>query len=342
MNEEPGDVIVESASAPFRPPAPRITQEITPAKRGAWAALSDLARRRRSQLAAVFALLIALAVALAFAYRPDPRSGADVESSAADGFAVSMPPVPDGGGGGEVDEGVVLADGPSAAPTDDSVDSSADDGTTTSSATATTAPSPSFVAETETSTKGSSTTGTSSAPTTPSAGEEQAATTSAPTTTTVEAPTTTFESVNLLQLSGFESPRLDEGVAYATDTPWEATGPVELWVDGNRGVPAYAGRQFAELNALSAITISQEVVVVPGAIYTWTFAHRARNDTDTVELMIDGEVIGRYSAQVDGWTVRSGEVAIPAGRTTSVVALRAVDAGSQGNFVDAFRFTRTG
>lgn len=341
MDEDHGDVIVESVSAPFRPPAPRITQDLTPDQRFGWAVVADLARRRRSQLAALFALLMAVTVALAFAARPDPRAGADIDSSEeqsvgeSDGLAASIPPMPDE----QVDEGLVQVDGPSSPD----ADADADDLTSTSadetSATATTSATSATTTSASTSAPSATSAPTTGAPTTTEA--PTTTTTAAPTTT--EAPTTTFRSVNLLELSGFENPRIDERFAYVSGVAgWSASGDVELWVDGYNGVPAYAGRQFTELNARSAISISQKVTVTSGGVYTWTFAHRGRKDTDTVELTIDGDVIGRYSATPSGWTVRSGEVTIPEGQTTAVIALRAVDEGGNGNFIDTFRFYRTG
>ncbi|MEM9889526.1 MAG: hypothetical protein AAF962_01585 [Actinomycetota bacterium] len=340
VDEEHSDVIVESTSAPFRPPAPRVTQDLTPPRHAWWATLGDLAVRRRGHLALLFALLMAVTVALAFAARPDPRVGADVGSSeegapdATDGLAASIPPMPDDDAETEADAGLAPLDGP-ADPTGD--ESSTDEGTSTTATTTATSASTTTTTASTSASSASTAAPTTAAPVTTAA----PTTTTAPSTTT-EAPTTTFRSVNLLELSGFESPRLEERFAYVGVDGWSATGPVELWVDGYNGVPAYAGRQFTELNAQSAITISQEVDVSPGGVYTWTFAHRGRKDTDTVELTIDGAVIGRYSAGPDTWTVRSGEVTIPAGQTSAVIALRAVDEGGIGNFIDTFRFYRTG
>jgi hypothetical protein len=93
-----------------------------------------------------------------------------------------------------------------------------------------------------------------------------------------------------------------------------------------------------ELNSDQATTVSQRVAVVGGVTYRWSFAHRGRDDTDTVEVLINGRVVERHATSERRWRVYSGEFRVPPGDSEVTFGLRAVDSGSRGNVVDAVVF----
>ncbi|MEL7157532.1 MAG: hypothetical protein AAFN30_13135, partial [Actinomycetota bacterium] len=154
---------------------------------------------------------------------------------------------------------------------------------------------------------------------------------------------TSLRSPNLVAGGGFERPLVKDGQWALVDSPtWQAAGPIEIWGTGHNGVTSYVGRQHLELNADGPLTIRQKFEVEPGATYTWSFAHRGRDDVDTVEVLVDERVVATVSTRPGAWAVVRGEVRIDRGQRGIVLGLRAVDGGSKGNLIDAVRFERTG
>ena len=82
---------------------------------------------------------------------------------------------------------------------------------------------------------------------------------------------------------GFETPFVPNGSYGLFDEslvpPWSTTdiyNAIEIWGTGFGGVPAFEGRQFAEINAYSAGTLSTTVQPTAGRNTEFAFAHRAR------------------------------------------------------------------
>ncbi len=209
------------------------------------------------------------------------------------------------------------------------------------------APSTTRPTTTATSTTATSTTATSAAPATepPTTLISTTQTSTTQTTTTVLTTTTTSlpPPVNLLANPSFEADAIaDNDVQVLPVSGWASSWAgnlLEVWGTGFRGVVPSNGRQLVELNGDGPDSISQTVRVVPGQQYRWTFDHQGRADVDSVEVLVNGESQGRFSAQPGGWSTHSGVVTVNTAKAT--VALRALDSGSIGNFVDNVRFIRT-
>ena len=141
---------------------------------------------------------------------------------------------------------------------------------------------------------------------------------------------------------------------------WQTTDSlIEIWVNGFRGVPAYQGKQFAEINANINGTLFQNVSgIAAGSQVGFTFAHRARQGTDVMALTItdlgsDNLPGGgndtvlftkQYSATASAWVqnTSAGEASIIALGNNIRFAYSAISTGSGnisiGNFFDAADF----
>ncbi|SNR16328.1 beta strand repeat-containing protein [Tenacibaculum jejuense] len=132
---------------------------------------------------------------------------------------------------------------------------------------------------------------------------------------------------------------------------WDSTASnnrVEIWRDGNQGVPASDGDYFAELNADEASALYQEFCTIPGDIINWSLDHRGRSGTDVAEVRIGGDLVTANFTQTmsDGnttWGTYSGSYTVPVGQTTTVISFVAISTASGrlsiGNFIDNVRMT---
>lgn len=130
---------------------------------------------------------------------------------------------------------------------------------------------------------------------------------------------------------------------------WSTTASdrlIEIWSSGFNGVQAAAGRQFAELNATQTSALYQDLPTVPGQTLTWSLAHRARQGTDTMRVvigtpgnMVENAVLSDTTA---AWGRHTGTYTVPAGQTITRFAFEAVSTGSGnktiGNFLDDISF----
>jgi hypothetical protein len=148
--------------------------------------------------------------------------------------------------------------------------------------------------------------------------------------------------VDLVANGGFEQAGPNPGdYGYFTPTGWTSSaGAIELWASGFNGVSSYSGNQHLELNGHGPETITQQLEVVSGQRYRWSFAHRGRDDRDTVRVLIAGKVVDTVTSGPGSWRVVSGTVTIPPGTTQVSFGLQAVDSGSQANLIDAVTFER--
>ena len=94
---------------------------------------------------------------------------------------------------------------------------------------------------------------------------------------------------------------------------WNSNGnALEFWADGFLGFESIDGEQFAELNALNW---QQTVTATPGSTLQWSFYHRGRRTTDTVNLSIGvpgAEVfIDSFSTSPDNWVRYEGSYQVP-------------------------------
>lgn len=143
---------------------------------------------------------------------------------------------------------------------------------------------------------------------------------------------------NLLVNGGFERPSLSES-GFATPPGWASRErELEFWEDGNLGISSDEGNQYIELNGRFAGRITQDVEVVPGQTYRWSFSHRARNDQDTVRTLIDGELVTDATSLPGQWRTASGLFIAARGQEIITFGIESVDDGEFGNFIDNVRF----
>lgn len=143
---------------------------------------------------------------------------------------------------------------------------------------------------------------------------------------------------NLLINGGFERPSLDES-GFATPPGWASRErELEFWTNGHLGISSDEGEQHIELNGLVKGRISQDVEVVPGQTYRWSFSHRARNDQDTVTALIDGELVTDATSLPGQWRTASGLFVAADDQEVITFGIESVDDGEFGNFIDNVRF----
>lgn len=148
---------------------------------------------------------------------------------------------------------------------------------------------------------------------------------------------------------------------------WETTATdnqIEIWgnnfssVSGGP-VPAYEGRQFAEINATQFATLYQDVFgIATGSVVGFEFAHRGRSGVDTLRMMItdlgldnllgggDDTVLFSkdYSTGNTAWAfyTSAGEAPISALGNATRFSYQAISTAngspSVGNFIDAADF----
>ncbi|HXK16323.1 MAG TPA: hypothetical protein VNG33_00865 [Polyangiaceae bacterium] len=157
---------------------------------------------------------------------------------------------------------------------------------------------------------------------------------------------------NLLLNSGFETPVVGacQGGFFcefpAADVDgWDTTGEaqvIEIWHDGYHDVPAPDGSQFAELDAMSQDTLSQDVALSPGQLMYWSLLHRGRNGIESVEVRIgppDATVSqGIFSSTNDAWYAYSGVYRVGTAETLTRFALVSRTGTLEGNLVDNIVF----
>ncbi len=133
---------------------------------------------------------------------------------------------------------------------------------------------------------------------------------------------------------------------------WNTTatdGKIEVWSNGNLGVNAYVGNQFAELNANQASTLYQNINVIPGTNATVSFAHRGRNGTDVMSVEIGPvggpyESLGNFSASNTNWVYNSVAFTFPNNSSNNYsIRFKAISTAngniSIGNFLDEISVT---
>jgi len=157
-----------------------------------------------------------------------------------------------------------------------------------------------------------------------------------------------------LDNGGFEAPVIPDNsfrlVDESTVPGWSTTATdkkIELWSTPFNGVTAFEGRQFAELNATQNSALYQDLPTTPGQTLTWSLAHRARQGTDTMRVVIGSPGVpgvenAVFSDTTAGWGRHTGTYVVPANQTITRFSFEAVSAGSGnptiGNFLDDVSF----
>jgi hypothetical protein len=154
---------------------------------------------------------------------------------------------------------------------------------------------------------------------------------------------------NLLANASFEEPPASCGAPFCTPNDAEVPGwttsagdeTMEIWRDGYLGVPAADQAQFIELDATTADTLSQELVLPGDQLVYWSFQHRGRVTTEAVEVLIgppeQQESQGVFRAPRGVWRLHSGLYRVPSDATRIVLSLASLTGESQGNLVDDAR-----
>jgi hypothetical protein len=157
---------------------------------------------------------------------------------------------------------------------------------------------------------------------------------------------------NALLNAGFESPVVGncEDVSFcqfpaADVSGWNTTSDtqvIEIWQDGYRDVPAPDGSQFAELDATSQDTLSQDVALSPGTLMYWSLLHRGRHGIETMEVRIGPPGATHrqdiFSSAADAWYPHSGVYRVGPAETLTRFALASLTGATEGNLVDAVVF----
>jgi len=157
-----------------------------------------------------------------------------------------------------------------------------------------------------------------------------------------------------LDNGGFEAPAIPNNTYRFLDQSvvpgWSTTATdkkIEIWSTPFNGVTAFEGRQFAELNATQASALYQDLPTTPGQTLTWSLAHRARQGTDTMRVVIGSPGVpgvenAVFSDTTAAWGRHTGTYLVPANQTITRFAFEAVSTGSGnptiGNFLDDVSF----
>ncbi len=127
------------------------------------------------------------------------------------------------------------------------------------------------------------------------------------------------------------------------------SGEIEIFGTNFEAIPAYDGRQFAEVNATDLGTLYFDIKTVPGDTLTWSFAHRGRFGTDSVRLEF-GPADGAATASqaitsgFGEWKMYNGTYLVPAGQTSTRMAFTAISTAggaTVGNLLDAVSLSGT-
>ncbi len=131
---------------------------------------------------------------------------------------------------------------------------------------------------------------------------------------------------------------------------WSTTATdseIELWRSGYDNVKPYKGKQFAEINANQSAALYQDIATVPDSIMRWSFAHRGRTGTDTIELLVGPSngpyaSLGTFSTGKNAWSVYTGSYAVPTGQTATRFLYKAIATANKdnttGNLLDEIQF----
>jgi hypothetical protein len=95
---------------------------------------------------------------------------------------------------------------------------------------------------------------------------------------------------------GFESFKVGMNKGNPGGSGWQTTEPgngnaatvgdIEIWANGQDGVPASEGVRFAEANAWTAATLYQNVTIDSAGPVDYFFSHRGRMGVDTLKVTV--------------------------------------------------------
>ncbi|MBC1552218.1 DUF5011 domain-containing protein [Listeria booriae] len=154
-----------------------------------------------------------------------------------------------------------------------------------------------------------------------------------------------------LQNGSFEQPAIDTGSKLLNDDAvpgWKTTATDHLIELQNHyeNREAADGNQYAELNAVEASALYQDIPTTPGAKVRWQVAHQGRDGVDTAVVKFGSpsnlQTIETMTTSNNAWKTYSGTYTIPAGQTTTRFEFEAVSSATgdvtRGNFLDNIVF----
>ncbi|MBC1371985.1 DUF5011 domain-containing protein [Listeria booriae] len=154
-----------------------------------------------------------------------------------------------------------------------------------------------------------------------------------------------------LQNGSFEQPAIEKGSKLLDDSTvpgWKTTATDHLIELQNHYEDREAadGNQYAELNAVEASALYQDIATTPGAKVRWQVAHQGRDGVDTAVVKFGApsnlKTIQTMTTSNDGWKTYSGTYTIPAGQTTTRFEFEAVSSATgdvtRGNYLDNIVF----
>ena len=119
---------------------------------------------------------------------------------------------------------------------------------------------------------------------------------------------------------------------------------IEIWKDGLNGHHSPNNSQFVELNAFSFGALYQDVCMLEGEEFDWSFLHKARAPgIDSMRLLIDGVEQGRWGTGNTNWAKYEGSYTLngPAKNVRFLFEAISTSTGnpSIGNFLESVVIT---
>ena len=159
--------------------------------------------------------------------------------------------------------------------------------------------------------------------------------------------TTAFATpIDLIENGSFEIPRIDYWATYPDIPGWRASeGGLEIQPNGTvKGVTAYDGRQYAELDTYINSAMWQNVATLADHLYTLTFAYMPRPDnpyanSNNISAYWNGVKIDSESGtQQDSWTtVTVSNLASRSGGGSQLLFMATGRSDSYGGFIDGVK-----
>jgi hypothetical protein len=163
-----------------------------------------------------------------------------------------------------------------------------------------------------------------------------------------------------IQNGGFEEYSVTENsynVFREEEQGWQTnlqSGIIKIWGSGFQGIPSFEGYAFAQLGGNISSDLFQDLYIPAGQQLSWHFAHRARVDSEIVnmkiiDLGIDDAIGGnndtvlhdRNFTSFDFWSVYSGALIESSGNAMRIHFTPILGGSlnnSTGNFIDYVYF----
>lgn len=122
---------------------------------------------------------------------------------------------------------------------------------------------------------------------------------------------------------------------------WRTTSEaqvIEVWSNGYLDVPAAEGTQYIELDAQTADTLYQDIVLPPGELVYWSVLHRGRLGDESIEILLgppESPVSrGLFESSNLEWQEHSGIYQVGTDEMVTRFSLASRTGTNEGNLVD--------